>query len=64
MSSELPTKEHLEHMENLSSGLLRKVTPDHVAEDLIKRGWASNRVGGLLLTEVGYKTFLNANGKR
>lgn len=41
------------HLTNLGSGLLRTVTPDHIATDFIMRGLAKHATGGLMLTDAG-----------
>jgi len=53
-------EEHLRHLTNIvEGGLLRKITPPEIAQELIKNGYARNAVGGLMPTEHGYKTLMN-----
>ena len=47
--------EHIPHLENLHSGLMRRHTPDHIADELVQAGLARHAVGGLMMTEEGLK---------
>ncbi len=45
------------HMHNIGyGGIMRTITPDDVAEKLIASGHVRIAAGGLMLTELGYKS--------
>ncbi len=57
--------EDFEHFDNiLNGGLMRKVTPAHVEAKFLQAGYARKAVGGLMPTEIGYKKFIEMQGKR
>ncbi len=48
-----------EHLDNiLHGGLLKKVTPPHIEERLIKNGYVYKGVGGLVPTHAGHTAFM------
>lgn len=55
---------YISHIENLAyGGLDRTVTPDDVAEHLIKQGLAKHVVGGLIATPAAQQMLLS-HGRR
>lgn len=54
--------EHAAHLQNLAgNGLLRKVTPDDVANHFLLAGYARKAVGGLMITDAGHKALMIYN---
>lgn len=48
--------EEIAHLQNLATGgLMRTITPEHVAEKFIKLGYAKKAVGGLVATDGAQK---------
>lgn len=54
--------DHIPHLYNLAyGGLMRTKTPDDVADQLIKDGYARKAVGGLVATDAAHQ-FLVSSG--
>lgn len=54
--------EELSHLNNIGNGgLLRKVTPPEMSANLIGRGLAIHRVGGLCATPEGHMVLLGSD---
>lgn len=52
------------HLVNLAhGGLMRAVTPDDAADDLIKNGYARKTVGGLVATDAAHQLLLTKGFK-
>lgn len=57
-------EEYLPHIQNLAfGGLMRTVTPDDVADDLIKNGYARKAVGGLVATDAAHQLLITKGFK-
>jgi hypothetical protein len=51
--------EQLAHLHNLAyGGLGRARTPDDVAEELVKNGYAKHAAGGLMATDIAHRVLL------
>lgn len=51
--------EEIAHLQNLATGgLLRTITPEHVAEKFIKLGYARKAAGGLVATDGAHKLLI------
>lgn len=47
--------EHIKELENVThGGLMRKVTPEHIASALIEQGYIQKAVGGYVATQAGH----------
>lgn len=54
--------EEVSHLLNVGyGGLLRKVTPDEMRDNLVKRGLMEQRLGGLVATEEGHMILLGTD---
>lgn len=53
--------EHIGHLNNIATGgLMRVITPDHVANDLIQRGYIRRGIGGLIVTDSGQHALMQS----
>ena len=60
--------EHADHLDNIiNGGLMKKVTPLHVANVLLDHGYIKKATGGFMVTESGHKAYMKwqeLNGKQ
>lgn len=62
VSANIISAEHADHLDNiLNGGLMRKVTPEHIAEHFIQNGYIRRAVGGYVATEGGHNALMMYN---
>lgn len=58
-------EEHISHLDNIiNGGLMKKVTPSHIESHFLQHGYVRKAIGGLVVTETGYKTLIDWNKKK